>query len=272
MAKLTVEELIVEVTRFCNLECQHCFRGDAQNAFMDMETIHNLFANVEHIEKLVLSGGEPLVAIQQLNEIADYIKRNGIVVDEISIITNGTVLSTDIIRALERVQMVCRDFHLRVSDDKFHRMELERKGLMNRRNVNFELLSKLFGATKYGTPRREAVLSIIENVGRARNLTQEDMDRVNSYGEYPTVYALSNSHWFGDSDVTIQHRPPYYAGHMYVRELINIDVNGFLTDSYASYEDADSHNIDSCNINIVTLLEAVRNNSERVQMVKEKRL
>lgn len=270
MAKFTVEELLMEVTRFCNLDCKHCFRGEAQNAFMSFDTIHNLLANVDHIEKLVLSGGEPLVAIRQLNEVANTIKRNNIMVDEISIITNGTVLNTDIICALENVQSVCSTFNLRVSDDKFHRMALERNGLTNRRNVNFDLLSKLFGATKYGSPRKESVISLIEHVGRARNLTDADMAEVNAFGDHQTYYTLSDQ--VEGADLSVQYRPPYYAGNMYIRSLINIDVNGYLTDSYASYEDADSHNLDGCNINIVTLLEAVRNNSERVIMVKEKRL
>ncbi|MBQ4032283.1 MAG: radical SAM protein [Bacilli bacterium] len=272
MAKLTVEELIVEITRACTLDCKHCFRGESQNAFMDLQTIRNLFGNVEYIKKLVLSGGEPFLAIQQMNEVADLIRRYNIRVDEISIITNGTVLTTDVIRALEKLQMVCGEFNIRVSDDKFHMMALDKKGLMNRRNVNFDLLSKIFGATKYGTPRKETILSLIENVGRARNLTQDDMDEVNSYGDYQTYYTLSDSSFFGGADLTLQFKPPYYAGSMLIKSLVNIDVNGYLTDSYASYEDADSHNIDGCNINYVTLLEAVRNNSERVAMVKEKRL
>ena len=269
MAKLKLEELVMEVTRCCNLECKHCFRGDAQCAFMTTRTINNLLSNVEEIDHLVLSGGEPFIAIQQMNEIADAIYKMGIKVGKLSIITNGTILNADILVALEKLQMVCEELSIKVSDDKFHRLELERTGLMDKRNSHLKILKKMFGAEEYGTPRRDVVLSIIESVGRARSLSPDIMDMINSSGDYQTFYALSDSYWFEGADLTLQRKPPYYAGQMRVRELVNIDVNGYLTDSYASYEEADSHNIDACNINIV---EAIRNNADRVTWVKEKRL
>ena len=272
MAKFKAEELVMEITRCCNLECKHCFRGDAQSAFMSTDTINNLLSNLYEIDHLVLSGGEPFIAIRQMNEVADAIHKMGIKVGRISIITNGTLLNSEIMMALEKLQLVCGELSVKVSDDKFHMLELERKGLLNRRNSHLNILKKLYGAEEYGTPRREAALSIIESVGRARKISQEEMDMINSSGEYQTYYALSDSYWFQGADLTLQRKPPYYAGHMLIRSLVNIDVNGYLTDSYASYEDADSHNIDACNINIVTLLKAVRNNAERLEMVKEKRL
>ena len=272
MAKFKAEELVMEITRCCNLECKHCFRGDAQNAFMSTETINNLLSNLSEIGHLVLSGGEPFIAIRQMNEVADTLHKMGIKVGKISIITNGTLLNSEIIMALEKLQMVCGELSVKVSDDKFHKLELERTGLLNRRNSHLNILKKLFGAEEYGTPRRGTTISIIESVGRARKITPNEMDIINSSGEYQTFYTLSDSHIFEGADLTLERRPPYYAGNMVIRSLVNIDVNGYLTDSYASYEDADSHNIDACNINIVTLLEAVRNNSERVHMGKEKRL
>jgi len=270
MRKLKAEELLMEITRMCNLDCKHCFRGEAQNAYMSIETIRNLLSNVDEIDKLVLSGGEPFLAVLQLNEIADCISRNQIKVNSISIVTNGTVLSSDIIRALEKLQMVCKELNIRVSDDKFHRMAVERNGLVNRRNTYFQLLNNMFGARWYGPPRKESVLSLIEYVGRARELTDQDMEEVNSFGDYRTYYTLTNSKIFNGADLTVEHTPPVCVGNLWIKNLMNIDVNGYLTDSYASYEDADSHNIDACNINIVTLLEAVRNNSERVQAIKKR--
>ena len=271
MAKFKAEELLMEITRYCNLDCRHCFRGESQNAFMSTETIYNLLTNLDEINKLVLSGGEPFMAVKQLNDVADAIHRNGIKVNEISIITNGTILNTEVIRALEKLQMVCKELKIRVSNDKFHQMELEKRQLKNRRLVNFDLLEKIFGATWYGTPRKEHVVSLIENVGRASRLTQDDMDEINNFGEYPTLYALTNANIFNGADLSITPKVPYYAGNMWIKSLINIDVNGFVTDYYASYEEADSRVVDGCNINYVTLLEAIRTNSERVLMTAKQK-
>jgi len=266
MANLKIEELVMEVTRYCNFDCKHCFRGESQNAFMSTETIYNLISNLSEIEKLVLSGGEPFMAVKQLNDVAEAIRRNGVIVNQISIITNGTILNTEVIRALEKLQMVCRNLSIKVSNDKFHQMELERKGLKNRRLVNFDLLSKMFGAELYGTPRREQVLSLIEYVGKAKRLTQDDMDRINEWGEYPTLYALTNANIFNGADLTVKHELPYCDTEtMTIKNLTNIDVEGYLSDSYASYEDADSHRDLACNINYVGLLLAVGNNLDRIQ-------
>ncbi len=271
MEKYKVNRLLLEVTRLCNLDCKHCFRGEAENVFMGYETITNILKNISEINHLTLSGGEPLLALNQLNAIAEYIKRNDIMVNDITIVTNATVLNADVIRVLEKLQMVCRDLHIRVSDDKFHRMALERKGLVNRRLVNFELLHKLFGATLYGTPRKDRVPSIIESVGRATKLTNEDMEEVNSYGDYRTYYVLSKSAFWEGVDMTVQYDIPKYIGHHEIEGLLNVNAHGYLTDSYASYKDADSHNIEECNLNNVGLLEAIQNNSLRVYALKNQK-
>jgi len=273
MEKIRAEELIMEVTRYCNFDCKHCFRGEAQNAFMSTETIYNLFRNLEEVEKLVLSGGEPFMAVKQLNDVADAIHRNGVIVNKISIITNGTILNTEVIRALEKLQMVCRELSIKVSNDKFHQMELERMGLKNRRLVNLDLLNKMFGAELYGTPRRELMFSLIEYVGKARRLTQDDMDKVNNWGEYPTLYALTNANVFFGADLTVKHELPYCDYDcMTIKNLANIDVEGYLADSYASYEDSDSHRDLACNINYVTLLAAVESNLDLRKDGKQKGL
>ena len=271
MAKYRVDRLLLEVTRLCNLDCKHCFRGEAENVFMSFETIANVLKDISEIEHLTLSGGEPFLAMNQLNAIAEYIKRNGIMVGDISIVTNATVLNADIIRVLEKLQGVCKTFNIRVSDDKFHRMALDRKGLTNRRFVNYELLHKLFGATLYGSPRRDRVPSIIECVGRARLLTQDDMDEVNSYGDFDTFYTLSNSALWDGADLAVKYDIPSYRGFHSIAGLLNINAFGYLTDTYASYKDADSHNIEECNLNNVGLLEAVRNNSLRVYLVEHQK-
>ncbi len=263
MTKFKVEEMVMEVTRCCNLDCMHCFRGNAQNSSMSTETINNILGSVNEISKLVLSGGEPLLAIRQLNDVADMIHSYGIKVDEIAIITNGTVLNSDIIRALEKLQMVCKKISIKVSDDKFHRIALEQSGLKNKRNAYFKVLKDLFSATYYGTPRRETVLSLVESVGRAKTLTREDMDRVNSYGDYQTYYTLTDDEMFG-TEITVNFSPPYYAGNLTIKNMVNIDVNGYLIEDYSSYEEADSKNIPGCNINNVNLLEAITNNLLRI--------
>jgi len=72
----------LEVTRNCTLACEHCLRGDAQAVNMDLEVIEKIFNNVRGIGTLLLTGGEPLIAVQQLEKIIELIKKKNIKVNE----------------------------------------------------------------------------------------------------------------------------------------------------------------------------------------------
>ena len=66
---MKVEKLYLELTRMCTIECEHCLRGCRRNEFMSLETINNVLKDIEHIELLLLTGGEPLLALKQIKEL-----------------------------------------------------------------------------------------------------------------------------------------------------------------------------------------------------------
>lgn len=51
--------LVIEVTRKCNLHCEHCLRGDAQCVDMKKETIDKLIPMLDNVGQVVFTGGEP---------------------------------------------------------------------------------------------------------------------------------------------------------------------------------------------------------------------
>ena len=59
--KFDIESLTLEVTRKCNLACEHCMRGDAKNVNMTYDVIDKVLDNEEinSINQLGFSGGEP---------------------------------------------------------------------------------------------------------------------------------------------------------------------------------------------------------------------
>ena len=59
LRKLNVRSLAIETTRRCNMQCEHCMRGDAQNKDMSMETLDRLFRRLGRIIEIVPTGGEP---------------------------------------------------------------------------------------------------------------------------------------------------------------------------------------------------------------------
>ena len=45
--KFDIQSLTLEVTRRCNLACEHCMRGDAQNVDMTYEMVDKILDNEE---------------------------------------------------------------------------------------------------------------------------------------------------------------------------------------------------------------------------------
>lgn len=89
--KMNIKHLMIEMTRECNLKCEHCMRGDAQNITITPEIIDKTLDNIETIFSLTLTGGEPFLHPDMIEYLFDGIIRRGIVVGAVSTVTNGTV-------------------------------------------------------------------------------------------------------------------------------------------------------------------------------------
>lgn len=95
--KIKFEDLTIEITRKCQLKCAHCFRGDAQNLDIPYSVIDKVLEQVDHIEYLSLFGGEPLININGIRYVLEILKKNEIRLDQLEIISNGVIVSKDVI-------------------------------------------------------------------------------------------------------------------------------------------------------------------------------
>ena len=268
MKRLNVDELIIEATRFCNLDCAHCCRGDATTEYMDPNTIRNIFENIGSINELVISGGEPLVALRQLRTIANCINYYDVNVDNILIISNGTILNERIINSLNDLKSLCNDFEILVSNDKFHQMSIERLGLIEKRNNNFKLLEKLYNASNYGSPE-DSKGTVYYDAGRARNITKEELEEVNKWGSVETNYSIINpdyKYWYRQGFFLTY---PHTGDDEYIEGVVDIDVDGYLVDMYVSYNEVKDYHNENVNINEVGLLNSIKNFSPYFNEVHE---
>ena len=60
--KISVNNLIIEITRKCNMNCEHCLRGNSQNIDVNFEHVEKLFSQIDYISTLSFGGGEPVRA------------------------------------------------------------------------------------------------------------------------------------------------------------------------------------------------------------------
>lgn len=87
--KLYVSELCIEVTRRCDLACEFCLRGDAQQTDLDVKLLDGLLRDLKGAGVLTLSGGEPSLAVGTMRRVFDKFHRKHIPFDGFFVATNG---------------------------------------------------------------------------------------------------------------------------------------------------------------------------------------
>lgn len=128
MKRVHFNFLQIELTRRCQLECAHCIRGNAQNIDMPKEVINRLLEQTKSIDRLTFTGGEPTLNLDGMRYILDCIKHNNIKIGMVEIVTNGILLSDEVIDVLRDYYTLVektnsqskRYIIVLVSDDIYH--------------------------------------------------------------------------------------------------------------------------------------------------------
>lgn len=102
--KLHVYNLILEVTRRCNMSCPHCLRGEPENKDMQPDTINAVLANIASINTISFTGGEPTLNPEAIRHTLDTVKRNKIPIQNIFIAINGSQVTDEFLK-------ICDDWH-----------------------------------------------------------------------------------------------------------------------------------------------------------------
>jgi len=123
-----VNELIIEITRRCNIQCMHCLRGPAQKKDIDNETIDKILEGITSISCVTFTGGEPSLAVSKIKYFTKRVKELGIEVNAFYVITNGKIASVALAHALMDLYAYCNPFDaeefsggLTISQDQYHR-------------------------------------------------------------------------------------------------------------------------------------------------------
>ena len=123
---MNIQNLIVEVTRKCNMQCQHCLRGDAINLNIKHEYITSLLEQVETIYNVTFSGGEPSLNVKTLEFFLSEAERLNVRIGSFYIVTNGLNVGGDFAIFCLKMFSYCYDkdsCSVQISNDNFHRNE-----------------------------------------------------------------------------------------------------------------------------------------------------
>lgn len=123
---MEIYNLVIEVTRKCNLSCDHCLRGDPECKIMKDEYIESLMNQVDYISTITFTGGEPSLHPEVMESTLNRCILNNISVDSFYIATNGVHITEEFIIACIRWYSYCNDKDmccLDVSNDLWHAYE-----------------------------------------------------------------------------------------------------------------------------------------------------
>lgn len=123
---LNYDHLMFEVTRECNLRCQHCMRGEPQQITMAKEIIDRVIPQIRFVSHLALTGGEPLLMPEIIEYLIDSIIENEMPLLSFTCVTNGTIIDERAIRVIQAfnrigdyIRNLCDTYELRTLNTDF---------------------------------------------------------------------------------------------------------------------------------------------------------
>lgn len=120
---MNINNLIVEVTRKCNLYCDHCLRGDAMNMNLKKEHVDSLLDQINEIGDLCFSGGEPSLNVPIMEYFLEQCISRRISIERFYIATNGVDTPIEFVIFCLKLYSYCDDKEncsVQVSNDMFH--------------------------------------------------------------------------------------------------------------------------------------------------------
>lgn len=120
---MELSNVFIEITRECNLECEHCLRGDAQDLSIPPNYIDVLFSQVEYINSLTITGGEPSLRPELIYYIKESALKNRTEIGNFYLATNAVHVSDKFILSLLELYLYCSENEMtmvEISNDEFH--------------------------------------------------------------------------------------------------------------------------------------------------------
>lgn len=257
-----VENLHLQLTRNCTLECEHCLRGDRERVNMNPVVLDQIFKDVKRVGMLLLTGGEPLIAIQTLEHLVELLSTKQVKVNKILLITNGTILSDRVLRVLHELQKNSY-LILKLSTDIFHNLELEKRKMIQLRDNNLNVLSQnsFYNFSEYGKDDVSNWPVALTNKGRTKILTSKRLEEINLIAKQK--YVINT--YYDD-----QH-PNTYIENDRVIGNITIDVFGNVVSYGQSFQEEDKEAYDTgLNVMVMSCRDAIMAFVDRHNNLMEK--
>lgn len=206
--------LSVEVTRRCNMHCAHCLRGEAENENLMPGLVDKLLDYTQVISDLTITGGEPSIALDQIDEVIDSLKHHDVPLYSFYCVTNGKENTLPFTQRMLELYAHCMEYGgepecsgVALSKDRFHE-EIP--------PINEQLLRGLtvFREDKMHFEKQQIIIPM----GRAANLPTDGIRLL------PAETCIGRMH-----GINITHEPVYVRTDDNGNRIITVDSNIGLT-------------------------------------------
>lgn len=184
--KIRIGSLVVEITRKCNMCCQHCLRGEAEPVDIKYDVLQKLFSGNIQFDSITFSGGEPMLNPDAIRFISDEILKSGQFLDSFYIVTNGKKYDSLVIDALLDLYSIADEKELcglALSIDEFHE-PISKRNIQKLRGLSFFTEDKM----------SKGIQSYLLNEGRAKE---------NGIGVYDSIVHDANFEIIEKDDIDI---------------------------------------------------------------------
>lgn len=189
--KLHLGNVVFEITRWCNMQCEHCLRGEREHRKLKKEYIDRFLNGIESINLLTITGGEPTLAIDVIEYIFQTCISQGIEVYNVWVTTNGKIKSQKFLDIMTRFIEYTKEFDgeisgVSISTDQFHD-DLPEENYWFYRDYQYFEESKDIHFVKYVIPEGRALdMGVYTNGMREPREETLDFEFYNT--KYPELY------------------------------------------------------------------------------------
>lgn len=121
--RIELSNLVLEITRKCNMNCSHCLRGPAQHMDMDINIINRVTEAIDHIYGVTFTGGEPSLNAAAIEHFRWAIHFNRCSLGHFWLTVNARFFKQDFYDAIRELYCLCDhqdSCSLTISGDQYH--------------------------------------------------------------------------------------------------------------------------------------------------------
>jgi len=239
--EIIVQNLTLELTRKCNLNCGHCMRGDMQNLSMSDEVIERVFEDIDGAFSLQFSGGESSLAVDRLQKVVEVIKEKKTKIRSVLIFTNAVNISEQYIKCLEELRAYCLELNERDERNDFNN---DKVGLVERLSKENYPLSVVVSLDKYHLASIDQLYKrkeVARNIDKLIKLFPVEIDKLCSYMIYAEGRGKNIKGCYKIKPFDTEYTGIYLRGEDGYRDLcmigpvLNISYDGKIVDGNRSY-------------------------------------